>query len=236
MKKLTIFALALLGWFSTANAGPIQGVNFGVSLQAGVFELDGASEKFSGTHSSGANPGEVIKNASAEGENAEGLFAIGSVFLELRLTDNVALGVDYVPSALESETTENRQNQGGQAEFLSGDVTNTVQVDFEDLTTYYVMISPQGTGPYVKAGLMTVDVLTNENLASGGAYGNTSLDGTLLGLGYDMTRDNGVFLRAEANWMDFDGATLTNSNDTNKSVTADGISGYGAKVSIGRSF
>ena len=98
------------------------------------------------------------------------------------------------------------------------------------------MISPQGTGPYVKAGLMTVDVLTNENLASGGAYGNTSLDGTLLGLGYDMTRDNGVFLRAEANWMDFDGATLTNSNDTNKSVTADGISGYGARVSIGRSF
>ena len=236
MKKLTIFALALLGWFSTANAAPIQGVNFGVSLQAGVFEVDGASEKFSGAHSSGASPGDVTKKASAEGDNAEGLFAIGSVFLELRLTDKFSLGVDYVPSAVESETTENKQNTGGQGHFVSGAVTNTVQVDFEDLTTYYVMISPQGSGPYVKAGMMTVDVNTNESLGSGGAYGNTSLDGTMLGIGYDMDRDNGVFVRAEANWMDLDGVTLTNQNDTNKSVTADGISGYGAKVSIGRSF
>ena len=36
--------------------------------------------------------------------------------------------------------------------------------------------------------------------------------------------------------MEFDGATLTNTTDSAKSVTADGITGYGAKLSIGKAF
>ena len=237
MKKLTIFALALLGWFSTANAGPIQGVNFGVSLQAGVFEVDGASEKFSGAHSGGASPGDVTKKNTEHGDEAEGLFVIPSLFLEARLTDQFSIGVDYVPESLESETAENKQADITTST-TSTDRTNTVQVDFEDLTTIYVMIKPNGSGsgPYIKAGVMSVDVNTNENLGTGGAYGNTNLDGTMLGIGYDMERDNGVFLRAEASLMEMDGVTLTNTNDSAKQITADGISGYGAKVSLGRSF
>ena len=89
---------------------------------------------------------------------------------------------------------------------------------------------------YVKAGYMEVDVNTNEVLATGGSYGNTSLDGYVLGLGYDRDLDNGAFVRVEANYMEFDGATLTNTADSAKSVTADGITGYGAKLSIGKAF
>ena len=40
-------------------------IRAGVSLSAGVFEVDGASEKFSGSHSSGAGS-TVTKNTSAE--------------------------------------------------------------------------------------------------------------------------------------------------------------------------
>jgi hypothetical protein len=36
--------------------------------------------------------------------------------------------------------------------------------------------------------------------------------------------------------MELDGATLINQNDSTKSVTADGITGYGARLSIGKSF
>ena len=36
--------------------------------------------------------------------------------------------------------------------------------------------------------------------------------------------------------MDFDGDTVTSSNDSTKSITADGLNGYGARISIGRSF
>ena len=83
---------------------------------------------------------------------------------------------------------------------------------------------------------MTVDVKTNETLATGGSYGDTNLDGTIFGVGYNRDLDNGAFVRLEANMMDFDGVTLTNKNDSNKSVSVDGIDGYGARISVGRSF
>jgi len=36
--------------------------------------------------------------------------------------------------------------------------------------------------------------------------------------------------------MDFDGVTLTNTADSTKSVSADGFDGYGARISVGKSF
>ena len=45
-----------------------------------------------------------------------------------------------------------------------------------------------------------------------------------------------VFFRGEANHMDLGGATLKNTVDTDKSVSVDGISGYGARISVGKSF
>ena len=45
-----------------------------------------------------------------------------------------------------------------------------------------------------------------------------------------------MFVRLEANMMEFDDVKLTNSNDSTKSIEATGIEGYGARVSIGRSF
>ena len=89
---------------------------------------------------------------------------------------------------------------------------------------------------YAKAGIMTVDVVTNETLATGGAYGNTELDGTMIAVGYARDLDNGAFLRLEGTFMEFDGVELTNTADSTKSVKVDGIDGYGAKLSIGKSF
>ncbi len=234
MKKYLVTALMLFGFFSTANA--IEGFKAGLSLQAGVFEVEGASEKFSGAHSSGASPGDVVKKASTEGENAEGLFAVGSIFLEPQLTDKIAIGVDYVPYSLDSETTENVQNQGAKTEFVSGEVTNTVQADFEDLTTVYAKLMLGDAGVYAKVGYVEVDVITNESLGSGGAYNNTSLDGMTYALGYERDLATGAFVRFEASLLEMDGVTLTNQNDTAKSVSVDGIEGYGAKISVGRSF
>ena len=225
MKKLSIFIAGFMLLAFTAQAE----IRVGISLSAGAFEVDGASEKFSGSHSSGAGS-TVTKNASTDGDEAEGLFGIGSIFVE-KSFGKFALGLDYVPHSLESETTENTQT----TTTSSATGVNKVQIDFEDMMTVYGTIA-LNDNIYVKAGYMEVDVNTNEVLATGGSYGNTSLDGYVLGLGYDRDLNNGAFVRVEANYMDFDGATLTNTADSAKSVTADGITGYGAKLSIGKAF
>ena len=227
MKKfLTIAAFMLFG-ISSAQAE----VKIGATLKAGVFEITEASEEFTGAHSSGASPGDVKKNASAEGDEAEGEFAFGSIFVELSANDKVAVGIDYVPTTLESETTENIQKSSDS----SATGSNTVQVDFEDLTTVYALLYAT-ENLYLKAGYTEVSVITNENLATGGAYGNATLDGYTVGIGYNHTMDNDMFVRIETSYMELGGTTLTNKNDSNKKVTADDITGYSAAISVGKSF
>jgi len=228
MKKFLTIAAFMLFSFSSAQA--VEG-RMGVTLKAGYFEADEASEIFSGAHSSSASPGNVTKKASAEGDVAEGEFAYGSIFAEVMVMDKFAIGLDYVPMALESETTENLQTTT-----TSSDTgTNKVQIDFQDLTTLYAMFFAT-ENIYLKAGFTQVDVKTNESLATGGSYGDTTLDGYTVGLGYNYDMDNGAFVRVETNYMEIDGTELTNANDSNKKVKADGITGASVGISVGKSF
>ena len=234
MKKFLIAILVLFGFATAANAQP--GVNIGVSIAAGVFEAEGAKETFSGTHASDAASTEVNKKASDEGDEAEAAYAIGSIFAELQFSDRIAIGVDYVPHSLDTETTENKQNM---SPVLTGDDAqnrvNTVQVDFVDYTTVYALVNVN-ENVFIKIGYSEVEAETNESLSTGGAYDNHTFDGMTAGIGYMRDLDNGAFMRMEVNYTEFDGVKLTNKNDSNKSVTLDGIEGYGAKVSLGKSF
>ena len=234
MKKLTILLLMVFGYFSNAHA--LDGVNFGISLTAGKFEAKGAKEEFKGAHVGTASPGDVSKSAATDGDTAEGAFGIGSLFVEYEINDVIALGVDYVPHTLDTETTENIQADMTTSN-SSSNKTNTVQVDFEDMYTVYAIFNfPEANGVYAKIGYTAVDVITNENLGTGGAYANTDIDGYTIGLGYDRELNDGAFVRLEGTVMEFDGVELTNTNDSTKSIKVDGIDGFGARLSIGKSF
>ena len=229
MKKFLIATLVLLGSISLANA---DRVSVGVSLTGAVFDAEGAKEIFSGNHAGDVASTKVIKNSRTEGEDAEGAFALGSVFAEFQANDEISLGVSYVPHSSDSEETENIQNMGTS---FTAQATNKVKVSFEDLVTVYALAN-LNENFFLKAGYMQVDLITEENLGTGGAYGNDTLDGYTIGLGYNMDLADGMFVRAEAAYMEIDGTTLTNTNDSTKSVSADGITGYGAAVSVGKSF
>ncbi len=230
MKKFLIATVVLLGSISFANAEQFR---VGISVMGAVFEADGAKEVFSGSHSSNTTSTKVTKNSSDEKENAEGVFALGSVFAEFQANDQLSLGVSYVPHSSDSEQTQNVQNQESHA--FTDEATNTVKVSFEDLVTVYALAN-LNENVYLKAGIMQVDLITEENLGTGGSYGNDTLEGFTIGLGYNMDMADGMFVRAEAAYLEIDGTTLTNQNDSTKSVSADGITGYGAAVSVGKSF
>jgi hypothetical protein len=50
------------------------------------------------------------------------------------------------------------------------------------------------------------------------------------------TTDSGLFFRAEANWMDIDGVTLTSTTNSDNKVTLDGIDTVSGRISVGKSF
>ena len=224
MKKIIITLVSsIFLLFGNANA---LGLNLGLSGAGGVFEVDGATEKNA----------DATKNAADEKEDAEGLYAIGSAFAEITFTDRIAIGVDYVPHALESNQVSNEKEVlAGTGKTVGTNVTNTAEVHVEDLTTVYASLF-LNDNIYVKAGYSKGDVLTIENLGTGGAYPDTTIDGIVVGLGYDKDLPNGMFVRMEANFMDYDSVQVTNTNDSTKKITIDGVGGYGAKLSIGKSF
>jgi len=227
MKKIIIAISMFILPLTAAKA--IEGVNIGISVMGGVFEANGAKEMFKGAHAGVGSPGDLTQSTAGSDE-AKGDFVLGSLFIEKTIGDKFAIGFDYVPMSAETETTENIQVDTGATSY-----TNRVQVDFEDLMTIYGTLAFTDN-VYAKIGYSEVDAVTNEKLATGGSYGNATLEGYVIGLGYNRDLDSGAFVRVEANYMDFDGVTLVNQTDSTKSVSADGFDGYGARISVGKSF
>tara|TARA_B100000579_G_scaffold391790_1_gene367280 strand:+ start:2679 stop:3329 length:651 start_codon:yes stop_codon:yes gene_type:complete len=216
MKKILTVILSSLFLFSYSYAE--RGVNVGISGQLGVFHATGTE----------------TENAEITSDDATGVAGYASIFVEKELGP-ITIGLDYVPSALASETSETvRSDLGAAADGAKSDKTNKVQVDFEDLTTLYVALNTP-LGVYVKAGLVQVDVVTNENLGTGSTYANTDMDGTMLGVGYSADIGDSAFLRIEGSYMDLGSASVTGSNTDNK-IELKELEGATAKISIGKSF
>ncbi len=210
MKKIIIFLLASMFFFSQASA---VSLNVGISGSAGVFHATGEENE----------AGEIAS------EEAAGTVGWGSVFLELAASDRVALGIEYVPYALDTEATLNEQVDGGTV------TTNTMQLDFENLASAYLMLNVT-ENLYVRAGILQVDVVTNESLGTGSAYNDTDLEGTIGAVGYSMKNDDGVFFRVEGNYMSFDDETLTSTTNSDNKVTLNGLEGLSGKIMVGKSF
>tara|TARA_B110001452_G_scaffold261388_1_gene260133 strand:+ start:63 stop:716 length:654 start_codon:yes stop_codon:yes gene_type:complete len=217
MRKIT--ALVLSSFFFVSLASAEIGVNVGVSLSAGAFQATGT---------------ETEKDEKNK-EDAVGAAGWGSIFVEKALGERFAIGIDYVPSALESETSTLTQKDIKGVGTSSADAANKVQVDFNDLTTLYVSVNLTDN-LYAKVGHMSVDVDTNETLGTGSKYGNTSLDGTLVALGWNTGFGNNMFVRVEGNYMQFDGASLTSSTNSDNKIELTDLNGASAKLSVGKSF
>ena len=220
MKKLSLIIISGLYLFTTSAFAEI-GVNIGVSGSAGIFGAT-AKETHSGT---GSTTQDSASEIAAVG--------YGSIFLEKEF-GMITVGVDYVPTPFESETAETAKQDDQTANPAAAAktvVTNKVQVDLTDLTTLYVGMNVTDNA-YVRFGYATMDVETNEDLGTGSSYGNTSLDGTVYGVGYQKDLDE-MFIRVEGTYMDFDGVSLTANDNTITLKSLDGLTG---KLSIGKSF
>jgi len=217
MKRIILAIISFFFIFSNSTFAEI-GVNVGISGSAGLFTASGKEVEGTETH--------------IDSEHGEA--AWGSVFIEKTFGDRFAIGVDYVPASLETETTESSRLDKTTTDTQTAQ-ENKIQIDFEDLTTFYVAVNVTENA-YLKLGMARVDVITNETLGTGSAYGNTDLDGTVFAVGYNKDFDNSVFVRVEGSYMDFDGASLTSTTNSDNKVTLSSLDGVSGKLSIGKSF
>ena len=222
MKKIIVTLISGLFLFSTYASAEI-GVNIGISGTVGIF---GATAKEDLSSDTGARSG----NSASDTEIAA--LGYGSMFIEKEF-GMFSIGIDYVPTPFESDTVETQKmdKRTENSDAVTAGV-NKVQVDLEDLYSVYLTMNVTENS-YIKAGVTSVDVLTNESMNTGASYGNTSLDGTLLGIGMHNEMDNGFFWRLEGVYMNFDGASLTSGDNT---ITLKNLDGVNGTLSIGKAF
>ena len=214
MKKLITSILSVFLLTSAAYSFDRPAISLGGSTTAAYFSTS--------AH-------EVEASEKSEEVDGAALGGYVSVFAEITLADRLSIGVSFVPEDLETETVETKQTDGGSS------VTNTIKASLEDMTTVYASLMVTDN-LYVKFGAVTLDLVTQENLGTGSAYGNTDLDGDTFGVGYNMEMDNGVFFRAEAMRTNLGGVSLTSTSNSDNKIVLSDVEGVNASIMIGKKF
>ena len=151
----------------------------------------------------------------------------------------IAIGYEYAPDGISIKETRTLRGTGAGVNTDSG--TQTANANVDDMHMVYISIPVMDTGFYVRAGASTMDVTTKETLATGSSYGNTSVDGTHFGAGYMHDVTDMFFVRAEALYTEYDGFTLTGSEEGGTSgsfnkIKAEDMGSASARLSIGVKF
>ncbi len=168
MKKLitvVIASLFSLCMFTIANAGEVYGTQTGGAIGVSM------SKQGFGAFGKETNGTTVTEEYGAFGDT------YASVFAEFSFGNGLSLGVEYTPGTISTPTNTNVQQNGSTGGAKTVDegnttggtaATNTVQADFEDITTFYLLWLSD-VGLYSKIGYSHVDVATKESLGTGGS-------------------------------------------------------------------
>ena len=232
MKKLTSILMAMTLSAFSVNA---EVISVGITGNLGILDASG-KETF---------------NSKTKTRSEEMFMGYASGFAELHIPMPVGpgkfrVGASYVPYALESEATsssraegESHDDQGDGVINPKAAFTQKVQVDIQEITSMY--LSYHVNSFFVKAGITEATLKTNEVLGSGSAYGDASLEGSFLALGFDKPfttgKFDGMFIRGEVSLSEFDDIKLTNTGSANSNVIdISDLDGTNVAFSIGKSF
>lgn len=219
MKKILLIASAIL--FTSAYA--YADIRVGISGAFTSLQTDGTET----TKSSGE------KNKGSKDESS----LIPSIFVEKSMDSGMTFGLDIVPGSadLGSGTGADDDAETSGANKASAEVSGHV--------TAYALFPVGSNGAYIKGGIARASVDTKETLATGTSYGNETVNGLVLGLGVNRDLSNGLFLRTEASYTNYQEVNLDGSLNGNavgdsavrNTIDAD-VDAFALRISIGKAF
>ena len=219
MKKILATLAALV--FSTSTfAADLSQLSIGITGNYGLYGADGKEEN---TNVSGTLERTTKKDGAAFTET------YASIFAEYEVNDQVSIGLSYTPEAVETPQNVN-DGEGGAGE----NTEIKVKAAFEELTTLYVL-AKSDIGVYGKFGVsnMNIDV-TSENAGTYSDPGSNT--GIELALGYEHEAADGVSVRAELAYHEFDDVSANNGQTDKNTITITNMRGATGRISIVKSF
>ena len=218
MKKLIIAITSAFILFANNAMSIEMRPSIGISGNSGVYAATGIENNF---NEAGTAIDETTKEHGAFNET------FMSVFAEMSLNDSISIGIDYVPSNIETPENVSQENESNE---------NKVYVSFEDLVTIYAKLNVPLGGTYLKVGYSTVNVMSNESMSSGNSYGNDRSDAISFGLGYAHELADGLAVRAEITGSEFSDVTTTNGQTNKTEIKVEDMIGARGTISVVKSF
>ena len=219
MKKLitSIFGLVLICFSANAIERKI-----GFTAALTDFESSGTETLKSSSNKTSADVSEQV--------------IVPSLFFEITNDSGLGIGIDFVPADAELGSKSKAKVDTDTDDTADNAGTNKASADISGHQTIYLMVPIKAA--FLKVGYVTADIETTENLDTGTTYGNKSVDGTMVSLGFDKDMPNGAFIRAELAYTDYDNITLRGSTDTDgvvNLVDAD-VDATSLRLSVGKAF
>ena len=224
MKKLILTVLASIALTGAAFA---QNYSIGVTGTALYYDASGT---------------ETTKSSAEKNNKSDsGVAPIPSLFIETELDTGATIGLDIIPFS--AKVADGSMNSDDDAE-TSG--TNKVDVNFKNHVTLYVEspIDTQLDGSYIKFGVSTVTIETDESLSTGSTYGDETIQGLTVGFGVKRDMATGGFMKIEGAVSHYQGATFNGSFNGNSAgdsanrnvIDLDDFNTAGIRVSVGKRF
>ena len=220
MKKIIATIVALV--FSTsAYAVTLSDLSVGATFNHGVYAANGKEENY--THTG------TLEITTRETGGAF-VDSYASIFIEAQVNEDVSIGLSYTPDSID---TPQNVNDGEGGPRSSGTESNKVRAEFENLMTLY-LLGKSDMGIYGKIGYSQMDIhLVKENL---GDYQDQDTSGFELAIGYEHEAGDGVGVRAELAYHQFDDVSANNGLTDKNEITVSDLEGATARISLVKSF
>ena len=224
MKLLKITLIAVIS--SVLMVLPSTAKEFRIGVAAGMTAVNADGE-------------ETLKSSSKKTKSeASETGVIPSVFAEFAADNGWGVGLERVQGSADINSQAKSRTHVGGTGNDSG--TNKASAEIDGLTSAYIIKTMQN-GFFAKIGRTQTTVNTKEVLSTGSIYNDEDMTGTMFGIGYTHTNDNGVFFRASAEYTDYDDISLTSGTDVGgtansfNKVTAS-VDTTAFKISVGKAF
>jgi len=239
MKKMRFLTVvSALGLLASAYMTPLMAFSFGVGGSFGGthIEIDGSETMNHRTANTKLTKKKdfqaALASAYAQVIVGESYFGDGNGF---------ALGYEhnFGEANVKEETTSGNSTRTNITSIIGAVETGTQRAEgtLKNLDTFFVE-TPGFTplGIFLKAGMSTMDIITKEDLYTGGTFGDGSVDGAMWGFGFKKSA-GGFQVKTEFNYTDWDTLSLSNTGTdagSNKiSITPEQWSG---KLTLGYNF
>ena len=217
MNKLKIILIGFVATISLTSVAYAGSFGLGVTGSYTKIEASGSVTDVNETSTKAVDNNEIIGSIYAEYSFNDASWASAG--------NGFTLGAQYTPgSANVSDKvftgTDAETSITGTAAEVSNTRTRTAQADVENYYNYYIEL-PVFKSIYVKAGMSSIDVNTKDTDtgSNAGTYGNATLDGTNLGIGFKGVTNSNIVWKLAYEETNFDTLKLTST--TGNTLSAD---------------